>query len=245
MSSKLTNVLMVIALSMISLATFAQGIKGTVRDTTGTGVPGAAVSVEGRVTGVITDGNGGYTLRIEPGTYRLKISSIGFETRTAAVTVQGTDFAAQDVILRDASSTLQEIVVVGSRSNVARTNIETPVPVDVIGAKEIKAYAQTDVTQILNFIAPSFSSNRQTVADGTDHIDPASLRGLGPDSKPCRNIRSRLPGRNTRSKSRFSYLPPKTRLSRKAPTRYPKPNWTGSCSTSNSTIRPTARKWKS
>ena len=38
-----------------------------------------------------------------------------------------------------------------------------------------------DIGQILNYVAPSFNSNRQTVADGTDHIDPASLRGLGPD----------------------------------------------------------------
>jgi iron complex outermembrane receptor protein len=29
-------------------------------------------------------------------------------------------------------------------------------------------------------VAPSFTSNTATVADGTDHIDPAS-RGLGPD----------------------------------------------------------------
>jgi iron complex outermembrane receptor protein len=28
-------------------------------------------------------------------------------------------------------------------------------------------------------VAPS--SNTATVADGTDHIDPAQLRGLGPD----------------------------------------------------------------
>ena len=40
---------------------------------------------------------------------------------------------------------------------------------------------QTTVTSILNFVAPSFSSNTQTISDGTDHIDPASLRGLGPD----------------------------------------------------------------
>jgi iron complex outermembrane recepter protein len=33
----------------------------------------------------------------------------------------------------------------------------------------------------LNYVAPSFSSNTQTISDGTDHIDPASLRGLGPD----------------------------------------------------------------
>jgi iron complex outermembrane receptor protein len=30
-------------------------------------------------------------------------------------------------------------------------------------------------------VAPSFTSNTTTVADGTDHIDPAQLRGLGPD----------------------------------------------------------------
>jgi iron complex outermembrane receptor protein len=29
-------------------------------------------------------------------------------------------------------------------------------------------------------VAPSFTSNTQTVADGTDHID-SQLRGLGPD----------------------------------------------------------------
>ena len=45
----------------------------------------------------------------------------------------------------------------------------------------MKSFGQVDVGQILNYVAPSFSSNRQTVTDGTDHIDPASLRGLGPD----------------------------------------------------------------
>lgn len=40
---------------------------------------------------------------------------------------------------------------------------------------------QVNLNQILNFVAPSVNSNTQTIADGTDHIDPASLRGLGPD----------------------------------------------------------------
>ena len=34
---------------------------------------------------------------------------------------------------------------------------------------------------MLTYVAPSFQSARQTVTDGTDHIDPAGLRGLGPD----------------------------------------------------------------
>src|SRR2546430_16802206 len=30
-------------------------------------------------------------------------------------------------------------------------------------------------------LAPSFNASHQTIADGSDHINPASLRGLGPD----------------------------------------------------------------
>ena len=33
----------------------------------------------------------------------------------------------------------------------------------------------------MNYVAPSFTSTSQTISDGTDHIDPAALRGLGPD----------------------------------------------------------------
>ena len=40
---------------------------------------------------------------------------------------------------------------------------------------------QVNVNQILNYVAPSFTSTTQSLSDGTDHIDPASLRGLGPD----------------------------------------------------------------
>ena len=76
---------------------------------------------------------------------------------------------------------LAEAVVIGSR-NPNRTATESAVPVDVIDVAELVAAGpQVSVTQILNYVAPSFSSNTQTVSDGTDHIDPAQLRGLGPD----------------------------------------------------------------
>ncbi len=71
--------------------------------------------------------------------------------------------------------------MVGSRSLRPRTNVESPVPVDVISSNDLLATGQIEPTQQIQFTAPSFVSNRQTVADGTDHIDPASLRGLGPD----------------------------------------------------------------
>ena len=72
-------------------------------------------------------------------------------------------------------------LTVGSR-NKNRVATDTPVPIDVINiAAQGILSPQTDLNQILNFAAPSFTSNTTTVADGTDHIDPAQLRGLGPD----------------------------------------------------------------
>lgn len=72
-------------------------------------------------------------------------------------------------------------ITVGSR-NKARVATDTPLPVDVIniGSQSVLS-PQTDLNQILNYAAPSFTSNSTTVADGTDHVDPAQLRGLGPD----------------------------------------------------------------
>jgi len=87
----------------------------------------------------------------------------------------------QDEPVKDSLKNLQEVSVVGSR-NKNRVSTDTPVPVDIISiGAQSAATPQTDLTQILNYAAPSFTSNTTTVADGTDHIDPAQLRGLGPD----------------------------------------------------------------
>lgn len=76
---------------------------------------------------------------------------------------------------------IDEVVIVGSRSG-GRSKADSPVPVDVFNIKEAAvSLPQTNINQILNSIAPSFTSTIQTNADGTDHLDPAQLRGLGPD----------------------------------------------------------------
>ncbi len=52
-------------------------------------------------------------------------------------------------------------------------------PVDVINVSKFAAPApQTSINQLLSLRTPSFSSNTQTISDGTDHIDPTSFRSL-------------------------------------------------------------------
>ena len=76
---------------------------------------------------------------------------------------------------------IEETVLLGSRGGV-RSKTDSPVPVDVFNLKkESIILPQSNINQILNIIAPSFTSTVQTAADGTDHLDPAQLRGLGPD----------------------------------------------------------------
>ena len=92
-------------------------------------------------------------------------------------------FAQESTKVNDSitSKKIDEITLTGSR-NKKRTVIDSPVPVDVIDVKQIsRATGQVEVNQLLQFSAPSFNSNKQSGSDGADSVDPATLRGLGPD----------------------------------------------------------------
>ena len=154
-----------------------QEVTGKVTDgLTGQSIAGVNVIIKGTSKGTATGSDGSFKLSVAENAI-LVFSFVGFETQEIKVGNQSN----LNIALRPSSSSLNEIVVVGSRAQTARTNIQTMAPVDVITTKELKGFPQVDVGQILNYAAPSFNSNRQTVADGSDHLDPASLRGLGPD----------------------------------------------------------------
>ncbi|MCM4152368.1 TonB-dependent receptor [Arenibacter sp. N53] len=149
-------------------------VTGSVLDEEGTPLPGASIVIKGTTTGATTDFDGNFTIEATMGDI-LVVSYIGFET--LQVTVNNTNMA----IRLTSGVALSEVIIVGSR-NPNRTATESTVPVDVIDMKELNNVApQVNLNQILNYVAPSFTSNTQTISDGTDHIDPASLRGLGPD----------------------------------------------------------------
>jgi iron complex outermembrane receptor protein len=72
------------------------------------------------------------------------------------------------------------IVVTGTRRT-DRTVADSPVPVDVIGSEAIANSGQTETNKILNDLVPSFNFPQPSIADGTDALRPATLRGLSPD----------------------------------------------------------------
>ena len=155
-------------------------IKGTVKGGTGDLLNGASVLIQGTTRGTTTNSDGEFTINAPAGTHTLIASYVGFKSVRQSVTVRAGETTTVEVNLTEAGE-FQEVVVLGSRS-MPRTQLETTVPVDVIDVKKLAGDApQVYINQILNYVAPSFNSGTQTVSDGTDHIDPASLRGLGPD----------------------------------------------------------------
>ncbi len=75
---------------------------------------------------------------------------------------------------------LETIVVTGTRV-AGRSATETAVPVDVIDVEKIERVGSTELNQALSVALPSFNFPRPGLADGTDTVRPATLRGLAPD----------------------------------------------------------------
>src|SRR5882724_262814 len=80
----------------------------------------------------------------------------------------------------ESGSPVENVTVIGSRG-IARTDVDRPVPVDVVDATELHATGQTDLAQQVQFTSPSFNSAKYGVNGATNYADPASLRGLAPD----------------------------------------------------------------
>ncbi|WP_298315940.1 TonB-dependent receptor [uncultured Aquimarina sp.] len=150
-------------------------VTGTVTDTSGSPVPFVNIVEKGSNKGTTTDDDGNYTIAVDENA-TLVFSFIGFQTQEIPV---GTNNKI-DVVLSEGEA-LSTIIVVGSRSP-KRTATDTPVAVDIIDMQDIVTKSgKIEINELLQYSAPSFNANKQSGSDGADHIDPASLRGLGPD----------------------------------------------------------------
>lgn len=164
----------------LSVHAFSQGtVSGKVFDiTSNKPLSSAYVSAKGNSNGVSTGEDGSFSIQVAATEKIISVSYTGYQSRSIAISGNETDLL---IGLQPVTTELEAITVIGTR-NISRTNVQSPVPVDVIPVSRIaKMVGQIDVNQLLTYAAPSFHSSRQTVSDGTDHMDPAQLRGLGSD----------------------------------------------------------------
>jgi iron complex outermembrane receptor protein len=168
--------ILLLILSFLSIALYAQKVTVTGRVTDSKGQPLAGASVKANLsgTGTSTNADGYYSVNVDPDEI-LVISHTGFSP--IEIPVNGR--TNLNITIQEASAEMQTVLV-GTR-RAGRVKTETPVPVDLINMNSTIPTGRVDISSILNYAAPSFNYNKQSGSDGGDHVDLATLRGLGPD----------------------------------------------------------------
>ena len=180
MKKKLTSKTLVAVISIFYSFLSAQTlVKGTVQNDKKEKIKGAQINVEEIGMETSTDAHGKYEITLPNGKYKFIITTPDHDEISEIIPINNEKQKIVDFTIK--TFTIENVVVTGTRSK-PRTLLESPTPVDIIDVKKIAENgAQVSVNQILNYVAPSFTSTTQSLGGGTDMTDPISLRGLTPD----------------------------------------------------------------
>lgn len=160
--------LLLLWIFIFSIAANAQTtgeIFGTVIDEKNVPVAGASVLLEKTVKGAQTDFDGNYRItNIEPGSYNLIVSYLGYETQTEYnIIVKSKGNPAYDFVLKEAAEILDQVTI-SNKDKISRPQ-ETPLSTQTLSAVEIATYpgSNNDVVQVaqtLPGVSPSIGGFR-------------------------------------------------------------------------------------
>ncbi|MBI1253027.1 MAG: TonB-dependent receptor [Hyphomonas sp.] len=89
-------------------------------------------------------------------------------------------WAQEETTTAEDARTMETVVTIGTRV-ANRSALDTAAPVDVVSAEAIQSIGVGELNQALAVNLPALNFPRPALADGTDSIRPAALRGLAPD----------------------------------------------------------------
>jgi iron complex outermembrane receptor protein len=174
-----TALLTSLAIAPMSIAQTGT-ISGRVTAVGGEPLQGAAITVRGTSRGSIARTDGSYSFSVPAGRHEVRARLLGYVAAVESVTVTSGSTTTANFTLQKAATSLEAVAITGTRGE-ERTVISAAVPIDVLSTTDIQLTGRTETSQIIQAVAPSFNFPRTSVGDGTDHIRPATLRGLAPD----------------------------------------------------------------
>lgn len=132
--------LLLLLILLGSASMYAQNtVSGTIIDAeSGTPLLGASIQLSGTSTGVVTDFDGNFNLKVGVDAGRLRVSYIGYKSRNLDFTVTNGQANLGSVKLNADENVLGEIVLVGSGLIDLAADRKTPIAVSTISAKEVQ-----------------------------------------------------------------------------------------------------------
>lgn len=162
--------LLFLALCIKLIAQTTTTLTGTIASESSTPVAGALVRLLNTSKTVVTDSNGRFSFwQINPGTYLVEVSALGFATLTNEVQVNS---GSVPLFLRLSAATRQLDEVVVSAQKREEVLQRLPLSVTVLGARQVQDYRLWDVKEMTGIVPGLFSS------DPGDKRNVTSLRGI-------------------------------------------------------------------
>ncbi|GAA4911974.1 TonB-dependent receptor [Mucilaginibacter defluvii] len=98
-----------------------QTVSGVVLDEKGDPLPGTTVAIEGTSLSAATDTKGRFTIKLEPGTYNLHVSFIGYMSASHKINVTAGNDIKQNISLSTDNSSLQQVEITGRKEKTYKT----------------------------------------------------------------------------------------------------------------------------
>lgn len=99
----------------------SQTVSGVVLDEKGDPLPGTTVAIEGTSLSAATDLKGRYEIKLEPGTYTLRVSFIGYTPASHKINVTAGNNIKQNISLSTDNSSLQQVEITGRKEKTYKT----------------------------------------------------------------------------------------------------------------------------
>lgn len=130
----------------------------------------ANILLVGTSEGSVTDTLGNYTFKVSTGTYKLRVTSVGYNKMEKSVTAKASDTIIANFDLANLQNSLNEVVVTGTLKEVRR--LESPVAVEVYTPTYFKKNPTPNIyeaMQNVNGVRPQL--NCQVCNTGDIHIN--------------------------------------------------------------------------
>ena len=122
------------------LASAQDVIKGTVKDATGTELPGVSVIIKGTTNGTATDFDGNFELEVDDANVILVFSYVGYQTSELSAS------SSMVVILQESAENLDEVILIGYGQT---TKKDATGAVEKVGVEEFNTGAIASAEQLI------------------------------------------------------------------------------------------------
>lgn len=170
------SILLLLLFSILQVYAQKGTVKGEIKDAKNNEtLIGVNVSIENSTNGTITNEEGKYSLELDPGTYKIIFSYVGYDNITKQITIKNNTTETLNINMGEVQSMLDELVVTSSKFE--RKIGEESVSIDIIKPATLEKQNLNDVKDALN------KTSGVTVVDGQPNIRGGSGWSYGAGSR--------------------------------------------------------------